>query len=145
MPPTPELKSPPAASATLSAHAKATVRIGHGAARVRFADQLAPPSRERCAQPPSTGAIASTVPLLAPDGTIPENQAEEMWQADTAHLTAWNREFKYILVACDVFTRKTRAEAMKNLSQEEVLRAEFGAAFKKLTELGFTVFPPPHS
>ena len=27
---------------------------------------------------PSTGAIASTVPLLAPDGTIPENQAEEM-------------------------------------------------------------------
>ena len=40
---------------------------------------------------PSRGAIATTVPKLAPDGTIPKNSGEEMWQVDTAHLTAWNR------------------------------------------------------
>ena len=72
---------------------------------------------------PSNGAISTTVPKLAPDGTIPANEQEETWQVDTAHLTAWNREYKYIRCACDVFTRVTRAQAMKNLSQEEVLRA----------------------
>ena len=86
---------------------------------------------------PSTGAVPTTVPRLAADGTIPADAAEETWPVDTAHLTAWSREFKYILVACDVFTRVTRAQPMKNLSQEEVLRAwkAMGPPFCRLCDI----------
>ena len=39
--------------------------------------------------------------LLLGNDSIAENAPEQIWQVDTAHLTAWNREYKYILVAVD--------------------------------------------
>ena len=45
---------------------------------------------------PSTGAVSSTVPKLAPDGTVPPDAADETWQVDTAHLTARSMECGFL-------------------------------------------------
>ena len=72
-------------------------------------------------------------PKTKPTGHITALVKDELWQMDIFDLSRYqryNKEYKYLLVAVDVFFRKAFIEPMKIRDSPVVLEA-----FKELTEI----------
>ncbi len=82
-----------------------------------------------------TTQLTKPQPKSKPTGHITALVKDELWQMDIFDLSRYqryNKEYKYLLVAVDVFSRKAFVEPMKNRNTPAVLEA-----FEEMTNIFF--------